>query len=574
MRRKTGQGDALACHDRALAADPALAAVHFNRGNALLARGQVGAALGAYRRAIALAPEHPERWLNLAHAARLAGDRAGAFRLLNWSLRLAPDFAHAHVALSGVDDPEAGRLHRRAALALEPGLADVLRAAAGAARAARIVDEALRIYRWAFRVDPSPTAAMSDYLTTLLFAADVDGRTLAHEHRRIGQLIEAPFSHRVAPHLNSVDPGRRLRLGLIAPTFRRHVSNASLLPCLRELDRSAFELHLFAHLTRPDPISDAYRALATGWHRIETLDDDRVATAIRSLAIDVLVHPLGHWPDARVAILARKPAPLQVAYMLNAPTLGLEAVDATIVDRQLDPEDVLASLSTERVLHLPGSFVLMSNDEAAISSEPPLRRNGYPTFGSFNDTAKLNARGFALWRRVLDAVPDARLVIKGAGLDAPGAAARLRELAGDAGLDQARLFCRGFSPTRAEHLALIDQIDVMLDTVPFPGGASTYDALWMGVPVVALPGDHPMRRAGAATLGNAGASELVAKDETQYVEIARALAGDPDRLAFYRRTLRARLRASPLMDAQRHARELGDALRDLWREWCAAQART
>ncbi len=566
--------EALRCHDRALAVDPGHANAHFNRANALSALDRIEPAGVAYRRAVALAPERPERWLNLAHVDRLAGRRVAAAGHLRRALRLASGFAQAWASLAGLSDAPAARHCRRAAQVIAPDLAAILLKLAGDARDDRAIDAAVVLYRRAFRVDQTPTPAMSDYLTTLLFATDADGATLAREHRRIGRLIEAPFVGRRPAHANQVDPERPLRLGVIAPTFRRHVSNASLLPAFEALDRRSFELHLFAHLRHPDEISERYRALAAGWHRIDALDDDDAATLIRAAGIDILIHPLGHWPEARVGILARKPAPLLVAYMMNAPTMGLTAVDATLVDPLLDPRGDLARQSVERPLTLAGSYALvLREDDLPIDPRPPRARRGHVTFGSFNDPGKINPGTLALWSRVLAGDPSARLVVKGVGLARAAAAERLRGLAAAAGLDPRRIDCLGPSPTVRDHLELIDGIDVMLDTVPFPGGSTTVDALWMGVPVVAMIGDHPMRRAGAAVLSHAGATELIARDGAHYVEIARALAADVDRLIAYRAGLRARLRASPLMDAPRHAREIEAGLRALWRDWCASPAR-
>ena len=566
---------ALRCHERALAVDPCHADALFNRANALSACERHVSARDSYRRSLVIGPDRAERWLNLAGSDQLLERKRDASRNLRRALRLAPQLPHAWANLADRSPPAAAQHHRRAAELISPDDVALLLKLANDASDAREIDDALRLYRHAFRVDETPRSDMSNYLITLLYAGDVDGAALAREHRRIGRLIEAPFIGRHAPHAKPVDPDRRLRLGVIAPTFRSHVASASLLPVLEALDRRALELHLFAHLRCPDRVSDRFRGIAAGWYRIEALDDAAAAAAIRAAGIDILIHPFGHWPEARVAVLARKPAPLQVAYMMNAPTMGLRTVDAILVDSLLDPAGELGRLSVERPIVLGGIHALsMRDEELPIDPQPPCLRRGYPTFGSFNDPGKISDRSLALWSRVLAELPSARLVVKGGGLGRSENAARLRTRAAAAGADPTRIDCRGPSPTVRDHLRLIGDMDVMLDTVPFPGGATTVDTLWMGVPVVAVAGDHPMRRLGVAQLASVGASELIAHNGEDYVAIACHLARRPDRLADYRRTLRTRLRASPVMDVTRHAREVEAALRGLWRDWCAAAGRT
>jgi predicted O-linked N-acetylglucosamine transferase (SPINDLY family) len=121
---------------------------------------------------------------------------------------------------------------------------------------------------------------------------------------------------------------------------------------------------------------------------------------------------------------------------------------------------------------------------------------------------------------------------------------------------------------RQQYVGLYRGLDIVLDTFPYNGHTTSLDALWMGVPVVSLVGEQPVSRAGLSQLSNLGLPELVARSEDEYIEIAARLASDLPRLEELRRTLRARMEASVLMDAPRFARDIEAAYRAMWRQCC------
>ncbi|MBI3514908.1 MAG: glycosyltransferase, partial [Proteobacteria bacterium] len=197
----------------------------------------------------------------------------------------------------------------------------------------------------------------------------------------------------------------------------------------------------------------------------------------------------------------------------------------------------------------------------------PARATGGVTFGSFNNPVKLNAGVLATWAEILARVPGARLLIKFRHLGGGGAASRLRDAARAAGIAPERLILEGASP-HPDALAAYGRVDIALDTVPFNGGTTTCEALWMGVPVVTRAGATMAGRMGASFVAVAGLPDFVAHDRATYVDRAVAAAGDLDRLAALRAGLRARMAASPLCDAQHFMAGFEAALRTLWRRWC------
>jgi predicted O-linked N-acetylglucosamine transferase (SPINDLY family) len=273
-------------------------------------------------------------------------------------------------------------------------------------------------------------------------------------------------------------------------------------------------------------------------------------------------------------LFARKPAPVQIAYLAYPGTTGMTAMDYRLTDPYLDPPGTHDELYSERSIRLPDTFwcfdpaALELNLPAADLPEPgdlPAQRNGHVTFGCLNSFCKINAGVLHLWTRVLRAVPISRLLL----LAPVGSARRwaLDELT-RAGLNPDRVEFVAQQPRR-NYLDEYRRIDIGLDTLPYNGHTTSLDSFWMGVPVVTRIGPTVMGRAGLSLLSNLHLTELAGRDDDQFVQIAIDLAHDLPRLTELRRNLRLRMMASPLTDAKRFARNIESAYRQVWRAWCA-----
>jgi predicted O-linked N-acetylglucosamine transferase (SPINDLY family) len=241
-------------------------------------------------------------------------------------------------------------------------------------------------------------------------------------------------------------------------------------------------------------------------------------------------------------------------------------MDYHLTDPYLDPVDVTEGDYVERLIRLKGCWWCYDFRDMEVS-EPvgalPAGRKGYITFGCLNSFCKILDRTLAMWKKVLGAIGNSRLML----LTPPGNhGARILSALG-VGAERVE-FAR--PRARAAYLKLYHEIDISLDTLPYNGHTTALDALSMGVPVVTLGGRTAVGRAGVSILNNLGMPELIARDEEEYVRIAGRLAGDLPRLAEIRKGLRQRLQGSPLMDARGFARDVEAAYRSMWREWCGS----
>jgi predicted O-linked N-acetylglucosamine transferase (SPINDLY family) len=288
-----------------------------------------------------------------------------------------------------------------------------------------------------------------------------------------------------------------------------------------------------------------------------------------------------HLSGGRPLVFARRPAPVQVAWLAYPGTTGLDAMDWRLSDPYLDPPGHGGPGSgpgakgphdcyySERTYRLPHTFWCYNPAIDLQVNDLPALAAGHVVFGSLNNFCKINSPLLRLWGKVMAAVPDSRLLL----LAPPGIARQrvLAELAGQ-GIEAGRI---EFVPRqqRPTYMQTYHRIDIVLDTLPYNGHTTSLDSYWMGVPVVTLVGQTSFGRAGLSQLTNLGLPELIARSEAEFVSIIRDLAGDLPRLAELRRTLRGRMEASPLMDAKSFARDIETAYRHIWREWCARAER-
>jgi predicted O-linked N-acetylglucosamine transferase (SPINDLY family) len=325
------------------------------------------------------------------------------------------------------------------------------------------------------------------------------------------------------------------------------------------------EVFVYAEGSTDEGVMGHLRPMISGFRSTTGLSNGQVAELIRRDRIDILVDMKLHTSHHRLPAFARKPAPVQVTYLAYCGTTGLSAIDYRLSDPYLDPPGCDEAVYSEQTVRLPETYWCYGPpSEAPPCSGVPALQSGHVTFGCLNNFCKVTGATLAAWSRLLQAAPDAHLLLHA---QAGGHRDRVRDYLSGQGVSADRLsFAEKVS--LAEYFRLYARIDVALDPFPYGGGTTTCDALWMGVPVVSLAGQTAVGRGGLSILTNAGLPELAARDVDDYVRIAAALASDVRRLTELRSTLRERMQRSPLMDASRFARNVETAYRGMWRHWC------
>jgi len=342
-----------------------------------------------------------------------------------------------------------------------------------------------------------------------------------------------------------------------------------LAPVIARHDRAAFEVVCYADVARPDAVTARFQAMADHWRPISGLSSEALAERVRLDHVDILVDLAGHLAPHLLTAFARKPAPVQLSWIGYVNSTGLKAIDYRLVDAVTDPPGQADACASEQLVRMPGGFACFEPPEGAPTPGPvPSLGAGHVTFGSFSPPSKLSDGVLDAWSGILRRIPGARLVLKAAAFDDAGARTHLLDRFAQRGIDAARIDLVSWIANSAGHLALYDRIDVALDPFPHNGYTTTCEALWMAVPVVALAGERHVARISASFLARVGLQELIADNLERYVDLAVALAADTARLAELRRSLRPRMAASPLCDAQGFTRQLEAVYRAMWRRWC------
>ncbi len=561
--------EARRCFESALAASPRTADVHVNLGIVLTQLGAFGPAHAALSRALELQPRSVAALSSLGSLRRVEGRLADAVAAYARALELAPD---DDAVLTGLGLAELARRNVHEALACferaaaaRPGSPTAQNNLGTAFRALGDLDRAAERFRAAVALDPDYVAAQSNLLACLNYLARLSPEEILAEHRRFAARFEAPLIPQRRPHANRPEPDRRLRVGYVSGDFVEHAMSYSVEALLAGHDRARFEIVCYASNAHEDEVTDRLRRHADAWHRVAGLPDDAMAALVREHGIDILVDLAGHTALNRLMVFARKPAPVQVAWLGYVATTGLAAIDYRLTDAVVDPPGTAESHYTETLVRLPCVTVFQpARESPAVSPLPALARDAF-TFASLNHLAKVTPEVIAVWARILAATPGSMLVLANAG-DAL-ARDRLARAFAAHGVGDTRLDFRPRLPL-AKFLELHREIDLALDPFPYNGGATSCHSLWMGVPFVTLAGDRYMARMGASLLDAVGLGELVARTPGEYVALAARLAGDRSRLAAMRVALRRRLAASPLMNAPEFVRNVERAYRDMWRTWC------
>ena len=355
---------------------------------------------------------------------------------------------------------------------------------------------------------------------------------------------------------------RKLRIGYISPDFRLHAAAYFFMPLVRDFDAASFEVTCYARGKR-DRVTSLFRQKRVQWKDVSRLSARDAARLIERDGIDILVDLAGHTQGSGLPVLARRPAPVQMTAIGYMATTGLRAVDYFLSDIYCSPWDMGARGFSEKVLRMPHSHLCYApvlRDMPKSGGEAPFVKNGYITFGSFNNFSKVSDDMLALWRGVLERMKGGRLVVKSKICSIAAGRKIVKERLQRFGIPLAQVELRPYSP---DYLEQYTDIDIVLDTFPYTGGVTTCEALYMGVPVITKAGGTHGSRFSTSILENAGLSQLVARGDMEYVRKAVELADSPDILRRLHRDLRARTEASPLMDAKGYMKDLEDIYREI-----------
>jgi len=561
---------ATAC-ERAVAAFPDDAEAHGSLAAALLSLGRPDEALAAAEEAVALSP-HDADMLNTLGSALMACHRLiEATGILERALEAAPDRPEAARNLALVLQDQ--RRYEESAATYEAIIEkwpEDAHAHAGLGRTRRLqgrLADAVSACRHAVALGPANPGFLSNLLFCLIGSPDQDGQSLKGEHLRWDERFAAAAPRR--SFANTRNPDRRLRVGYVSPDFGNHPVGRIVAPVFAARDSAAVEIFCYSNSIGLDAQGQAIADMVDCFVPVSGLSDRDLAARIIADEIDILVDLAGHSARHRLGVFALKPAPVQASWLGYMATTGLSAIDYVIGDPVHTPES-FAGHFVEKIWPLKRDLACFAAPGEVPPVGPlPASAAGHVTFGVFNNPGKITDAAVALWSEILKEVPESRLLMRYAGCEDRAVQRHMAARFETHDIDGGALIFEG-STGYQEALAAYGRVDIALDTFPYSGTMTTMEALWMGVPVVALAGGRMTARQAAAHLTAVGLDDFVVGDLDEYRRIAVELAGDVGRMALLRSGMRERLLASELMDATGLARALEAAWRGMWQRWCAA----
>ncbi|HCT99559.1 MAG TPA: hypothetical protein DF614_05730 [Methylococcaceae bacterium] len=435
------------------------------------------------------------------------------------------------------------------------------------------VDKTLDLYLSLARSEKDNMTYASSAAMSSLYSDKLSPQEVANLHRELFAPLGAQARSRDTFQREPLD-NRRLRVGIVSADFHhQHPVNIFMQPMLRDIDQQRFEIFVYFTGDTHDTQTALVKSRVEHWIESGAMNDTQLTRRIENDAIDLLLDMAGHTSQHRMGVFANRAAPVQVTYLGYPGSTGVPNMDWILGDKVVTPEGC-DSLYSEKIWRLPGTVFCFAPEEnypLPALSKKALKRP--LTFGSFNNVPKLTPRTLALWARVLEAVPDSRLVIKAPSFSDDGAIKVFRERLAALNVDVTRVAFRG-PVGLTDMMAEYGDIDIALDTLPYNGGTTSLQAMWMGVPVITMLGGHFVSRMGASFMTAAGLSSWIAKDDDDYVAIAIAQAKDRAALLALKKGLRAQLQKSPAWDITAHTRAFEQALWEMASEVLSPAART
>jgi protein O-GlcNAc transferase len=566
---------AFVCYQKAISLRADYAEAHNNLGQAHKGLGRLAEAIASCERAVLLKPNLAGAHSNLGDMLASQGDFKEAIKASQRAIELEPKSYEAHLHLGnayrgqGLLIEAVGSYHDAISLTQDP--AGAYNNLAETYKDQDKLDNAVEAFQKALTAQPDLGPAYSNllylYASTRHISPEAERAAAEGWERSMLSDAERATARERASAFSAAFPGhfrvgRRLRVGIVSADLGTHAVAEFLQPFLEQLDRSRFHLTLFPTHRRLCFRSLHLQSLADSFIPLTELSDNRAADRIREEKIDVLIDATGHTFGGRPGICARRAASVQCSYIGYWGTTGLSEMDWHIADPFFLPS--VEAHFTEGIWRLPRVAACYRGDPLLPESRWIPDADGTVWLGSFNKYGKIRRDTLCLWAKVLCALPEAKLLLEDRAPCEEETHRRILATLLQQGVSAERVTFLPPIQDHQQHMVLYDRLDIALDTIPFNSGTTAFDALWMGVPIVALEGDWNGGRLVSAALKAFDHRDWIAQDEQEYVSIVCSLARDLDGRKRLRKTQRSRMAASPLCDAIDIARSLEDALEGMY----------
>jgi len=423
------------------------------------------------------------------------------------------------------------------------------------------IEKANEFFSQAFEQNPDTLNSLSNTLLNYNYFANLSPEEIFQKHSEAANHFPGKKTElKLAKKQN-----KKIRIAYVSEDFKTHSVAYFLLPLLKNHDREAFEIYCFYNGDIIDPVTKQFQSLSDNWQGIHSLNDHDLRALIIESEIDILVDLSGHTSNNRLAVFATRVAPVQVTWLGYPHSTGIPEMDIRVIDEVSDPSPSSEPLSTEKLVRLPHGFLCYEgSNDIPYNKQPPCLENGFVTFGSFNNLAKVNQNVIKAWSAILTAVPNSKIIIKSKQLSEDLIHQRYLAYFESYGIGSDRITLLAMLPSTEDHLSIYNQIDIALDTFPYNGTTTTCEAMWMGVPTTTFVGDRHSARVGASIMAHSGFTELASNSLEAFVCDTVALASQTERLLTLRKDMREQMLSSDLCNAKQFALQMETAFKQAY----------
>ncbi|MBF0381510.1 MAG: tetratricopeptide repeat protein [Magnetococcales bacterium] len=569
--------EAINIYKKVVALKPDYAQAHSNLGLALQAKGRLSDAKKCYDTAVKLKVDNSEAYNNLGFVLTELKQYQKAQTALIRAITINPDFAQPHYNLGNLYSKqhmlEKSVVSYKQAIALQADFAQAHSNLGKVLSDQGKLPQAMASFKQSLAIQPDMVGSYSNILMCSQYIPDQTLKALYDLHVECANIPGFGVEKQCYKHKNRVDLNRKLRIGLVSADLGLHPVGYFLHGFFSCREKSQVEIICYSDRDA-DAMTVKLQNMADEWHETMYLSDDELADKVHGDTIDILIDLAGHTSNNRLQMFAKKPAPIQITWAGYVGTTGLPAMDWLIADRYYvkEGEDKFYS---EGVIRLADSWASYTAPDYTpdVLIDPQVDGDGTKTdfiLGCFSNPIKINKKMLIVWGQVLNRIADSKLLLIYRGMDDPSNVKRIHSQMTKGGIAADRVVIEGLLPHK-ELLGRYNSVDIALDCLPYSGGLTTMEALWMGVPVVTTSGSTFAGRHAQSILNCVGLDELVTDNFDQYVDLVVELAKDRDRLSSLKKGLRDRVANSHLCDHNRFSKDLTAQFRKVWQQWCGEQ---
>ena len=539
---------------------------HINSGISLLLLGNLDEALSKFDRAIVINPHIPETYLYRANTLKKLKRFNEASINYESAITLKSDYAEAYSdygnLLKDLQLLEKAICMYESALKHKPDFAIAYSNRGAALFDLMRFEEAEASYRKALSFDPNNFSTHSNLILSMNYSPSLNQEYALKESLKFGCLVSKKSIPKFS-NWNLKLSDKKLKIGFVSGDLNNHPVGYFIEGLIESIDTTLFELNAFTTNWTNDNLTDRIKPFFVNWIPIHHLSDFDAAKVIHKSGIHILIDLSGHTAHNRLPVFGYKPSPIQISWLGYFATTGMKEIDYFLGDPYLLP-DSEASHFFEKTWKLPDSWFCLKPPISELPIEPlPAQKNGFITFGSFVNLSKLNEEVIETWASILSNVENSKLLMKSKQFSDDAQIYIVQKRFEKYGISTNKLILER-PDSKENYLRAYNRIDMLLDTFPFPGGTTSVDALWMGVPVLTLKGDKFVSHFGETIAINAGFPDWISNSVNEYINKAVLYSSDLPLLSHLRSTLRNQVLTTPLYDTKRFAKNFGNALRDIW----------